>query len=121
MKILLVDDEEHILSSLKRALEKLTYTVDCANNAKQGVQMIKQGDYDFALIDYMMPENDGIWFMRNADIPQKTKVLLLTAFVDRKVIDEMFKLGAKGYLIKPVEAEEISLHLDFHSRPRQLE
>ena len=121
MRILLLDDEEHILSSMKRALELMRHSVDCFNNAKAAVAGVEQGDYDFALVDYKMPENDGIWFMQNAKIPKKTKVLLATAFVNRKVIDEMFRLGAIGYLIKPIDSKELSVHLEFHSRPRPLE
>jgi DNA-binding response OmpR family regulator len=121
MKILLLDDEENILSSTKRALEYLHHSVDCANNAKKALTMAENGDYDFALVDYMMPENDGIWFMRHAKFPKKTRILLVTAFVNRQVIDEMFKLGACGYLIKPIDTKELSLHLDFHSHPQPAE
>ena len=121
MKILLLDDEENILSSMKRALERLNHVVDCSNNAKDALAVVEKGDYDFALVDYMMPENDGIWFMRHAKLPKKTKVLLVTAFVNRQVIDEMFKLGACGYLIKPIDSKELSMHFEFHSQPRPAE
>ena len=77
--------------------------------------MVKDGAYDFVLLDFKMPTHDGIWFMKNAEIPQSTKVLLVTAYVNREVINEMFKLGACGYLIKPVKVEEIRDHLEFHS------
>lgn len=53
--------------------------------------------------------------MKNAKISGKTRVLLMTAFVNREVIATMFKLGAKGYLIKPIDPDEISYHLKFHS------
>ena len=116
MKILLLDDEENIRSALKRVLERLNHTVDCASNAQQAIPMIESGDYDFALVDYMMPEHDGTWFMRHAKIPKTTKVLLVTAFVNRHVIDEMFRLGACGYMIKPLDMDELSMHLKFHSQ-----
>ena len=118
MKILLLDDEASILSAVKRALGRMGHEVEQTTDAAKAVVMIEQGNFDFALVDYMMPVHDGIWFMKHARIPRKTKVLLMTAFVNRQVINEMFKLGARGYLIKPIESEELAQHLAFHSTSR---
>lgn len=116
MKILLIDDEVSVLDSLKNVLSELNHVCVCANNAVDAVAIIENGDFDFALVDYKMPGHDGIWFMKNASIPPKTKVLLMTANVNREIINEMFKLGARGYLIKPFTDGEIQQHLDFHSK-----
>ena len=114
MKILLLDDEESLLRALRAVLEDLGHAADCFSDAAEAARKIEGGDYDVALVDYMMPVHNGIWFMKNARVPRKTKVLLMTAFVNRKVINEMFKLGARGYLIKPIDQEELSHHLSFH-------
>jgi response regulator of citrate/malate metabolism len=66
-----------------------------------------------------MPVNDGIWFMKNAKLPRRTRVILMTAFVDNEVISQMFKLGAVGYLIKPFDSKELLRHIDFHSSSQQ--
>ena len=116
MKILVLDDQNEILTSLKAILTGLGHDPHCVDNAKEAVGMIEDGDYDFALIDYMMPENNGIWFMETANVPKTTRVLLMTAFVNRDVINEMFKLGARGYLIKPFAEGELKTHLDFHAQ-----
>jgi DNA-binding response OmpR family regulator len=116
MNIMLLDDEKAILASLTNTLIGLGHEVQSVDNAKAAVELIETGEFDFALVDYMMPENNGIWFMQNANVPSTTKVLLMTAFVDRDVINEMFKLGARGYLIKPFAEEELKTHLDFHSQ-----
>jgi DNA-binding response OmpR family regulator len=115
MKILLLDDEQHLLNAIKRLLAELGHDVDCTTDAAKAVVMIESGGYDFALVDFMMPIHDGAWFMKNAHIPRDTKVLLMTANVDKEVIKEMFKLGVRGYLIKPLEKEELIKHLAFHS------
>lgn len=118
VKVLLVDDEEYLLSAVERVLIELGHTVDCISNAEKAIEMIETGGYDFAFIDYMMPIHDGIWFMKKARIPRTTKVLLMTGYIDREIITTMFKLGARGYLIKPIEKEEIEHHIAFHSGNR---
>lgn len=120
MKILLLDDEEPLLKALRLVLMDLGHAVDCFTDAVEAAKTIEVGTYDVALIDYMMPVHTGMWFMKNAKVPRKTKVLLMTAFVNREVINEMFKLGVRGYLIKPIDSEELSHHLSFHTSKKKL-
>jgi DNA-binding response OmpR family regulator len=115
MKILILDDEENVLKSLERTLVLMKHEVKCFMSAKEAIPEIEGGSYDFALVDYKMPEFSGIWFMQNAKVPRATKVLLITAYVNREVITEMMKLGARGYLIKPFNENELKMHLSFHS------
>ena len=114
MKILLLDDEEAVLTSLSRMLMMLDHETDTFTKAADAVKAIEVGEYSVALVDYKMPENNGIWFMQNANIPKSTRVLLMTAYVNRDVIVEMFRLGACGYLIKPFDENELKMHLSFH-------
>jgi response regulator of citrate/malate metabolism len=65
-----------------------------------------------------MPEYDGVWFMRNVNLPKKTKALLVTSYLDRALIEKMIRAGAVGYVIKPFDEEEILRHLEFHSQPK---
>ncbi len=116
MKILILDDNKSLLDALKGMLVRHDNDVDCSDNAKQALKMAEAGNYDFVLVDYKMPENDGIWFMENVNLPQKTKALLITAYVDRDVINRMFDLGACGYLIKPFNGEELLRHLTYHCK-----
>jgi CheY-like chemotaxis protein len=115
MKILLLDDEEYLLSAIERLLAELGHSVDSTTDATKAAGMVENGGYDFALVDFMMPVHDGAWFMKNARVPRNTKVLLMTAHVEKDVIREMFKLGVRGYLIKPLDKEELIKHLAFHS------
>lgn len=117
MKVLLLDDDRDLLSALKDLMARYEHIVDCCDNAKEAVGKVTDGDYDFVLVDYKMPENDGIWFMRNVRLPRKTKALLMTAYVNRDVINKMFSLGACGYIIKPFDEEEILRHLSYYQLP----
>ena len=121
MKILLLDDEENVLKSLSRTLVMMNHEVDMFTNAAEAAAVMENGSYDFALVDYKMPEHSGIWFMKNANVPRNTKVLLMTAYVNREVITEMMRLGAVGYLIKPFNENELKMHLSFHSERQPLD
>lgn len=113
MKILVLDDDTSLLESLKNSLELQSHEVHCSSNAKDAVNKVSEHVYDVMLVDYKMPENDGIWFMKNAKISKKTKVLLITAYVNREIINKMFSLGASGYLIKPFGENDLLRHINF--------
>lgn len=115
MRILILDDDWELLEITAKVLAKAEHEVDCSDNARQAVQMVTQKSYDFVLVDYKMPDNDGIWFMKNANLSRNTKTLLITAFVNRDIIKQMFALGASGYMIKPFDDEELLRHISFYS------
>ncbi len=115
MKILIVDDDIDILRSLEKMLVDHGHGVDSSDNAETAVAMAEKEHYDFVLVDYKMPNKDGSWFVKNAELPPTTKILLVTAYADKKIIRKMFKLGVSGYVIKPFDAEELLRHLAYHS------
>ena len=115
MKILILDDDAELLSALERILVDHGHDVDCCDDAVKAVSMVAENAYKLLLVDYKMPEHDGIWFMKNVDLPQNTKVLLITAYVNREVINRMFELGASGYLIKPFDEDELMRHIDYYT------
>jgi DNA-binding response OmpR family regulator len=116
MKMLLIDDDENLLEALKEMLEAHQHEVECSDTAREAVKKVKGTTYDCILVDYRMPRDDGVWFMENAEITSGTKVLLMTAYLNREVINRMFSLGAAGYIIKPFDEEELLAHLNFHGK-----
>ena len=116
MKILVLDDDQHLLEAVKMILSQHGHEVEATDSIPHATKLVQSEEYDFVLVDYRMPEGTGISFMENAEIPRKTKVLLTTAFANRDLINRMFELGASGYLIKPFGEEDLLHHLDFHSR-----
>lgn len=115
MKILVIDDDADLRATLVIILNELGYEADAVGSAEQAVKTIEQNVYDFIFLDFKMPERDGSWFMKHAEIPNTTKVLLMTAYLNRVMLNDMFKLGIRGYLIKPIEMDEIQKHIEFHS------
>lgn len=117
-KILVGIADDHSL--MRNALAKLInsfgdYQVTFeANNGKEIKPLIQQnGIPDIILVDVNMPEMDGFettkWLHQN--YPQ-IKVLVLSMLSDEKTIIRMMRLGAKGYLLKNAEPEELNEGLD---------
>ncbi len=115
MRVVIIDDDVALANALKLLLELNNYEVTTFDAAEKAVASVEAGDYDFALVDYKMPGHDGVWFMENTNIPASTRVILITAYVNRDVIKRMFALGVSGYLIKPFGEEELLRNLTFFS------
>ncbi len=112
MKILVVDDEPHIVRLIKSRLEANNYQVVTANNGKECLEKLASEKPDLIILDIMMPEMDGystliaMKEMRaiTGEMPQ-TPVIILTARVDAKVRELVEKEQIQAYLLKPFDAK----------------
>lgn len=115
MKILVVDDEPAIIKMFKMAARD-AHSVDGATDMEEGLRLADSGGYDFVVLDYIMRNRDGRWFMQNAKLPPKTRVLLLTGRNDPMAISGMIKLGVFGYLLKPTSILGVLRYLEMNLR-----
>ena len=101
MRILIVEDEPKMVSYLRKGLTEASYTVDTADNGKDGLFLALHENFDLIVLDVMLPELDGLEVLRRLRAEKHTPVLLLTArdTVEDKV--EGLELGADDYLSKP--------------------
>jgi DNA-binding response OmpR family regulator len=114
VKILVIDDDRPLLEEVKKILVRAGHEADGVTRALDALPMAESGEYDFLLVDYRMPEHDGLWFMQTVNLPKQTKALLVTSQLDRLLIKRMFHAGVSGYVIKPFDEEELLRHLEFH-------
>ncbi len=112
--ILILDDDPGIRETMTHSLESHQFQVTCAETADEATAFLKDETYDIILVDFAMPGHDGKWFMKNAHIPQKTKVILITGHVTRDIINTMFSLGVCGYLIKPIDEDMLLHNIQFY-------
>jgi DNA-binding NtrC family response regulator len=111
-RILIVDDEEMITSSLKQGLEKEDYDVITASSGEKGIESFKDGSPDITLLDINLPIMDGLKVL---DMIKKTNkdavVIMITAFggVDSAV--RAMKLGAYDYIEKPFDLDRLNIIL----------
>ncbi len=105
-KILIVDDNPHVLKLLKISLERAGYEVFTAENGDEGLEFANRLQPDLIISDVMMPQTDGIefcWMIReNSTIPM-VPFIFLTSLDDREMEIRGFRAGADEYLIKPVD------------------
>ncbi|MDQ6928248.1 MAG: response regulator transcription factor [Actinomycetota bacterium] len=108
MRILVVDDEPAVRSSLQRTLVQAGYEVALASDGREALAAIGDAEPDAVVLDVMMPGLDGIEVTRRLRrMGDQTPVLLLTARQD--VSDRVAGLnaGADDYLTKPFALEEL--------------
>lgn len=105
--ILVVDDEERLTSLLRAYLEQEGFRVVTAANGVQALEAVRRGEPDLIVLDIMMPEMDGLEFLRALRTQYATPVILLTARVgdEDKVVG--LELGADDYLTKPFRPREL--------------
>lgn len=105
-KILIVDDNPHVLKLLSISLQKAGYEVQTAENGDQGIELVNKFKPDLVISDVMMPQTDGIefcWMVReNSEIPM-VPFIFLTSLNDQDMEIRGFRAGADEYLIKPVD------------------
>ena len=108
MKILLVDDEKQLTEALSVILKKNNYSVDCAFNGEDGLDMALTGIYDLIVLDILMPAPDGrtvLKTLRKKGI--NCPILMLTAKSDIADKIDGLNLGADDYLTKPFVTDEL--------------
>ncbi|KYG92379.1 MULTISPECIES: response regulator transcription factor [Metasolibacillus] len=105
-KILVVDDDQHILQLVKLHLQAWHYDIICAANGVEALQQMTE-DVDLAVVDVMMPEMDGLQLTKELKEEWEIPVLLLTAKGQLEDKREGFTVGADDYVVKPFEPDEL--------------
>jgi CheY-like chemotaxis protein len=103
-QVLLVDDEEMVISLYKDVLFDAGFDVDSANSGNEALEKVAQKKYDIVLLDIMMPEMGGIETLRLIR-SDETKyghpvVVMLTNIAMADQIRDANDAGAEGYLVK---------------------
>jgi DNA-binding NtrC family response regulator len=110
--VLLVDDEEMVVTSIKSFLTLETdYEVVSFTSPKEALEYVKDNKVDLVISDYLMPEIDGIQFLAEVKQiqPEATRVLL-TGYADKEnAIKAINDVGLYQYIEKPWENEDLKL------------
>ncbi|GIP24165.1 MULTISPECIES: response regulator transcription factor [Paenibacillus] len=106
--ILIIDDDEKIISMLRRGLAFEGYDVYSASNGAEGLQMMLSADPDLVVLDVMMPQVDGFEVCRRIrEGGSSVPILMLTAKDEVENRVKGLDLGADDYLVKPFALEEL--------------
>ena len=109
MKLLIVDDS----SIMRRTIEKNLVDYDLeivgmASNGREALEMVEQYKPDVITLDITMPEMDGLTCLDSImKIHPTAKVMIITALSDKLTGLQALDKGARGFLYKPVNAEDL--------------
>lgn len=107
MRILVVEDEPHLLRSLAKALREEGYAVDTAAAGDDGLFKAESYDYDAIVLDVMLPGMDGWQLLERLRRRKPTPVLMLTARDAPRDRVRGLDTGADDYLVKPFDLSEL--------------
>lgn len=107
MKILIVDDDVHILQLVNIYLTREGYQVIQAENGQQALKLLEGNLPDLAVVDVMMPGMDGFTLTETLSQEYDIPVLLLTAKGELEDKERGFLAGSDDYVVKPFEPKEL--------------
>lgn len=116
MKILLVDDERAAIEVLRDYLVKKGHELDLAFDGKQALRLLKEKDYDFVILDFEMPEMDGMELVKRMKKEQlRPKTIMMTGY---DLMDDFMAIsaGVDDFLTKPYSLQKVSELIDKHQK-----
>ncbi|MCA9424105.1 MAG: sigma-54-dependent Fis family transcriptional regulator [Candidatus Omnitrophica bacterium] len=107
-KVLIVDDEENLCRILSLVLKDEGFEIEVANDGQSAVGLIDKNAYDCILTDVRMPELDGLALLREAKKRDPDQaVIVMTAYGNVQLAQEVMRAGAFDYVIKPFDNDEL--------------
>jgi len=111
LKVLIADDERHILDNLRTVLpwEEMGFdVVGLAQSGEQALELAERFGPDLVLSDIRMPNMDGLAFVeRLKELRPDVEVLMITGYQDFEYARAMIRLGVRDYILKPIDYEKL--------------
>ncbi len=117
MRVLIVEDDQTVNNFLSKGLKEDGHVVSSVFDGKAGLEMALSGDFDFMILDIMLPKMDGLNVCRSLrDQKSQLPVIMLTAkdSIDNKI--QGLDVGADDYLVKPFAFSELLARMRAVSR-----
>jgi len=113
-RILVVDDEEPIVALLGEVLGAEGYAVDSARDAAQALALIRESMYDAALIDFNLPDMNGVMLhrqIRQMDEELAGRTIFMSGFLQSEANLGYYVAESAGFLGKPFDLREVVEHV----------
>ncbi len=111
-RILIIDDDTTICLMLQSLLRRNQYEADIVFSANEAVKQLGALKYDLILSDFRLPDLDGIKLLQKIKtIDQYVPVIIMTSYADIRTAVSAIKMGAYEYVTKPLNTDEILLHI----------
>ena len=121
-RILLVDDEKEVTALLAKRLVRRGYQCDTAADGLQAVEAMREQPFSIVVMDVQMPNMDGIAALKIIVEQWPTaQVILLSGHADMQLAVQAMSEGAFGYLMKPVDFDELLFKIEDAAMQSRLE
>jgi len=121
-KILIIDDERGIRSSLKGILEDEGYSIKTANTGEDCLKLIEWQNFDLILLDIWLPEMDGIEVLKKIKtMDENPQIVMISGHGTVETAVKATKLGAYDFLEKPLSLEKVVLTVKNALKQKRLE
>jgi two-component system, chemotaxis family, chemotaxis protein CheY len=105
MKILITDDSQFMRGILKDLMSSEGHVCIEAEDGNEAIKKVEQEKPDLVLLDIIMPELDGIEVLKK--IGKETKIIVISAVGQEKMVEEAKVLGAADYIVKPFDNKKV--------------
>lgn len=106
-RVLLVDDDRLVLATLKQGLAAAGYSVESHDNGADALESYRRAPPGIVVLDIRMPGLSGLEAARAMLAAAYRPIIILSAQDDASLVAEAVKLGVSGYLVKPVEVNQL--------------
>ena len=111
-RVLVVDDEEGVRSSLRNILRDEGYSVDLAESGERCLEMVRRSPYHAVLLDVWLPGRDGLSILEEVvGLPSPPRVIMISGHADVPVAHRAGRLGAFDFIEKPLSLEKVAMTL----------
>lgn len=117
-RLLIVDDDVTFCKLLASFLSKNGFEVQTAHHVYEAKQKLSQYHFQFLLLDYRLPDGNGLEILSVAkDLSSDVVAIVMTSFNDIRTAVKAIQLGAKNYIIKPINPDELLMQLSAVEEP----
>lgn len=107
-RILVVDDDETIRTTMKAILEDEGYLVDLASTGEEAIQLTMKKTYNVALLDIRLPDMEGVELLKlMRDSVPRTRKVMVTGYPSMQNAIAALNKNADAYLLKPIDIEKL--------------
>ncbi len=106
-RILLVEDDETIVTPFQIILESEEYQVDTATTGRQAIERLGENEYRVVILDIKLPDMKGVDVAREIRDRTESSIIIVTGYPDLVESLEALDLGIEEILLKPINAEEL--------------
>lgn len=117
MKILVVDDDKSVRYMLKEICDFAGWEAITCSNGIEGVEQFVKNEIDVVLVDFHMPEMDGLMTVHEIrKLSSEVPILVLTVDERQEIADRFLAGGATDFALKPIKAPDLICRIQLHKR-----